>query len=69
MKCLRPIGVALFVALVAQGCATTKTSRMSAKKKATPPKQNQSYALMEDDVKIDPEILLRGNKTRGLSEY
>lgn len=66
---LRPIGLALVLALVGQGCATTKQRNLSSKKKRMPPSQNHSYALMEEDVKIDAEILRRGNKARGMSEY
>lgn len=69
MSYLRSVWIAVVLAVLAQGCATTKSSKAVAKKKTVPPKQNQSFALMEDDIKIDAEILRRGNKARGLSEY
>jgi hypothetical protein len=63
------VGALLFVALSAQGCMTTSARKDVAKKKPVMHKSHESYALMDDGANIDVEILKRGNRARGLSEY
>ena len=69
MKNFRVFGALIVAAMLAQGCASTGTKKITSKKKLMPPKLNESYALMDDTEKVDLEILRRGNKVRGLSEY
>ena len=69
MKRFRVFGAIILAAMLAQGCASTSTKKMSSKKKLMPPKSKESYALMEDAETVDLDILRRGNKVRGLSEY
>ncbi len=69
MKVLNPLIVAGLLAFLCQGCASTGHKTVSSKKRKMPPKVTESYALMEDFEPIDLEILRRGNKARGLSEY
>ena len=69
MKSLRVFGAIILASMLAQGCASTSVKKMSSKKKLMPPKSKESYALMEDTENVDLDILRRGNKVRGLSEY
>lgn len=70
MKRFRYLGVAILLALMAQGCATTKTVKVAKRKQPiSPPSQRESYALVTDDFSLDSDIIRRGNKVRGLSEY
>ena len=69
MKNFRVFGALIVAAMLAQGCASTSARKMSSKKKLMPPKLKESYALMEDTENVDLDILRRGNKVRGLSEY
>jgi len=69
MKNFRLFFAALLAICVCQSCVTLPAKRSVAKKKKTPAPTSESYALMEDWDKVDPEVLKRGNKARGLSEY
>jgi hypothetical protein len=69
MKHLCCVGALMFIALSAQGCMTTSARKAVVKKKPAILKPNESYALMDDSSNIDVEILKRGNRARGLSEY
>jgi hypothetical protein len=69
MKRYRVFGAIILASMLAQGCASTSVRKMSSKRKLMPPKSKESYALMEDEETVDLEILRRGNKVRGLSEY
>jgi hypothetical protein len=69
MKVMNPLIVASLLAFLSQGCASTGHKTATSKKRKMPPKVTESYALMEDFEQIDLEILRRGNKARGLSEY
>ncbi len=69
MRTINPLIVATMLAFLCQGCASTGPKTANSKKRKMPPKVTESYALMEDFEKIDLEILRRGNKARGLSEY
>lgn len=69
MKVLNPLLVAGLLAFLSQGCASTGHKSAASKKRKIPPKVTESYALMENFDHIDLEILRRGNKARGLSEY
>ncbi len=71
MKMLRRLGLALLLAATAQGCATVGGKKIAAKKKPMPSAQivRENYALMDDSVAVDSEIVARGNKARGISDY
>jgi|NOAtaT_5_FD_contig_61_742977_length_307_multi_1_in_0_out_0_1 hypothetical protein len=69
MRTFRPLIVATLLGFLGQGCASTGQKTGNNKKRKMPPKVTESYALMDDFEKVDLEILRRGNKARGLSEY
>jgi len=69
MKTIRVLGLLLFSFLVCQSCSTTSQKRTIAKRNKVSVKNIESYALMEDWEKLDKEVLKRGNRARGLSEY
>jgi hypothetical protein len=69
MKTFRLFFAVTLTALLCQSCVTVQSKRSVAKKKKIPAQTSESYALMEDWDKVDPEVLKRGNKARGLSEY
>jgi len=67
MRIVRLLAV-FAAAVLVTGCATTAVKRTVSKKKI-PSQVKESYALVEDSEELDREILKRGNKARGLSEY
>lgn len=69
MKLSRPLLAAVLVMFFAQSCKTTSRTVSSKKKPKMPPKVTESFVLMDESEVIDREILRRGNKARGLSEY
>ena len=69
MKTFRLLGVLALAMLIFQSCVTTPAKRHVVKKKKIPAQTHESYALMEDWDSVDPQLLKRGNKARGLSEY
>ena len=69
MRSFNPLIVATMLAFLCQGCASTGSKTANNKKRKMPPKVTESYALMEDFETVDLEILRRGNRARGLSEY
>lgn len=68
MKTITMTSIVLALALLSQGCATTKTQK-TAKNKLKIPRQSQSYALMDEEASPDQDIIRRGNKARGTDEY
>ena len=56
-------------AATTQSCKTTGSHKVAGKTKPIPHRQNESFALMDESASVDPDILKRGNKVRGLSEY
>ena len=68
MKRLRPIGVALVMAVLAQGCATT-SKKTASKMKVQKRIAESDYALVESTASVDPDIQRRGNRVRGLTDY
>jgi hypothetical protein len=69
LKSLLCVCVLMFLALSAQGCKTVGARHEVAKKTVAIPKMSESFALIEDSTNLDAEVLKRGNRTRGLSEY
>jgi PBP1b-binding outer membrane lipoprotein LpoB len=70
MKTQSVLSLMLLAFIMCQSCATTSTKRSVVKKKKVQAKPLvESYALMEDWEKVDKELLKRGNRARGLSEY
>ena len=69
MKLNKPLLAAVLLLFFAQGCKTTSRTVSIAKKPKMPPKITESFVLMDESEEIDREILRRGNKARGLSEY
>lgn len=68
MKKLHLISAILIAAIMSQGCASTKARKVS-KNKLKIPRPAQSYALMDEEIRTDPEVVRRGNKARGTDEY
>lgn len=69
MKFNKPLLAAVLLMFFAQSCKTTSRTVSTAKKPKMPPKITESFVLMDESEEIDREILRRGNKARGLSEY
>lgn len=69
MKTFRLVAWLVMAMVVGQSCVTTPSKRSVVKKKKFIAPTTESYALMEEWDRVDPQVLKRGNKARGLSEY
>lgn len=69
MKTFRLVAWLVMAMVVCQSCVTTPSKRSVVKKKKLIAPTTESYALMEEWDRVDPQVLKRGNKARGLSEY